>query len=164
MEAKKLNHEERRKWVADNDSALGALKLRIKESLHIYVEDDDAAETWTTFEDKYGKTSSSQKFSWFMQLMRFQLPGTNSPHKELGQFDDLVSKLLKAGINFSEEVLSMLIIMKLLDFYRTIMPLLVSDINQAKLKLEDTKGYLITEWEIPPPPHPLPCRLPLLLM
>ncbi|KAJ2923106.1 hypothetical protein H1R20_g13989, partial [Candolleomyces eurysporus] len=146
-EAKKLNAELRLKWVADNDSAIGALKLRIKESLHIHVNEDDAAATWATFKDKYGKTSSSQKFSWFMQLMRFQLPGTSNPHKELGPFDDLVSKLSKAGINFDDEVLSMLLIMKLPEFYRTIMPLLVRDINQDDLKLEDTKGYLVTEWE-----------------
>ncbi|KAJ2923338.1 hypothetical protein H1R20_g13756, partial [Candolleomyces eurysporus] len=146
-EAKKLRIEQRMKWIADNDSAIGALKLRIKESLHIHVTEDDAAATWATFQDKYGKTSSSQKFSWFMQLMRFQLPRTSNPHKELGQFDDLVSKLSKAGIKFDDEVLSMLLVMKLPEFYRTIMPLLVQDINQNALKLKDTKGYLVTEWE-----------------
>ncbi|KAJ2934250.1 hypothetical protein H1R20_g2856, partial [Candolleomyces eurysporus] len=146
-EAKKLRIEQRMKWIADNDSAIGALKLRIKESLHIHVDEDNAATTWSIFKEKYGKTSSSQKFSWFMQLMRFQLPGTSNPHKELGLFDDLVSKLSKAGINFDDEVLSMLLVMKLPEFYRTIMPLLVQDINQDQLKLEDTKGYLVTEWE-----------------
>ncbi|RXW19430.1 hypothetical protein EST38_g6415 [Candolleomyces aberdarensis] len=146
-EAKRLNAEDRRKWLADNDSAIGALKIRIKDSLHIHVVDESAAESWAALKEKYGTTTSSQKFSWFMQLMRFQLPGTSSPHKELGPFDDLVSKLSKADIDFSEEVLSMLIIMKLPDFYRNIMPLLVRDINANNLKLEDTKGYLVTEWE-----------------
>ncbi|RXW13001.1 hypothetical protein EST38_g12853, partial [Candolleomyces aberdarensis] len=147
VDQKQANSDERRRWHETRDSAIGALKLRIKDSLHIYVDDESAKGTWDALKEKYGKTSSSLKFSWFMELMRFQLPGTSSPHKELGRFDDLVAKLKKAEIDFSDEVLSMLIIMKLPDAYRTIMPLLVRDINANNLKLEDTKGYLLTEWE-----------------
>ncbi|RXW12347.1 hypothetical protein EST38_g13507 [Candolleomyces aberdarensis] len=144
---KQANSDERRRWHETRDSAIGALKLRIKDSLHIYVDDESAKATWEALKNKYRKTSLSLKFSWFMELMRFQLPGTSSPHKELGRFDDLFAKLKKAEIEPSDEVLSMLIIMKLPDAYRTIMPLLVRVINADNLKLEDTKGYLLTEWE-----------------
>ncbi|RXW14200.1 hypothetical protein EST38_g11657 [Candolleomyces aberdarensis] len=136
-----------RRWKADNDAALGTMRIKMREDFRNLTLGKTAAEVWKLLGDKYGKVTTSMKFAWFQELMKFQLHGTSHPQKELAHFEVLVSKLKEVKIVFDLMVLVMLIVMRLPEFYKNTIPLIIHDIKTNDLKMDDLKEYLQIEWE-----------------
>ena len=71
--------KELREWQKLNDSGLGALCLKVSDSIrrHIATEDNLLA-AWTTLQTSYNKTTPALIFDRFQKTVKFQLSGKGS--------------------------------------------------------------------------------------
>jgi hypothetical protein len=84
-----------RSWNRDNEAAVGAMTLKMRDDLSTHRK-DSAAETWKHLEDMFGKDSQAQIYQWWKELSHWKFPGKEAPGKEFGRWDLLVDKLTKA--------------------------------------------------------------------
>ena len=68
-------------WDRDNEAALGAMTLKMRDDLVTHLR-DDAESTWDHLEEEFGKETQAQIYQWWKEISRWKIPGKEAPGKE----------------------------------------------------------------------------------
>ncbi|KAJ2914384.1 hypothetical protein MD484_g6037, partial [Candolleomyces efflorescens] len=133
------------KWLRDDEAALGAISLKLRDDFQILI-GTTSARTWDAIEAKYGTTTASQIYGWFSELMRWKLNGKEDPFKEFARWDLLVDKLGKAQVTLPDKVLAMLLMSRNPPAYKDVEPVVFNLLHSDKLTTADYKLAITTAW------------------
>ena len=137
--------KELHKWQKLNDSGLGALHLKVSDSIRWHIATEKSVAAWTTLQISYNKTTPALIFDRFQKTVKFQLSGKD-PVPEIERLGSYFAQLTEDKVIIPDFMQALILAAALPKEWTAISTAMFQLYGTEKVTFEAISNSIIREW------------------